>query len=105
VSDLVVFRMPPITIVSPSCTKTLVVASFVSIVGTPNTVRPKSASFFVISIFIDIEPAGVIVGVTVRLKTASIKAVWVPSAETLRYGIFYPVLSMLFIIECRNSRI
>ena len=92
VSVLVFSKIPPSTVVAPFATTTSDVASFVVIVGLPlPSVLAKSAAFFVAWIWRNTWSSVVTCGVTVRLSSASINCVAVPSCEVVSYGILLPL--------------
>ena len=64
-------KIPPMTVVSPFATCTVVLARCVTIGGMPWISRPKSAKSFWILIYMVTVSAAVICGVTRRLRAAS----------------------------------
>src|ERR1700687_709360 len=83
--------MPPITVVSPSLTRTSVLASRRLIDGWP--LAPVSCGLgwlLVALIFIWIEPSWVTCAVTLSSSLASMKVVFTPAAETCEKGIDTP---------------
>ncbi len=93
--------MPPITVVSPFFTRTFVVASFLFMLGLPAEVRKLPMEFLLAFMLIRTLPSGVICGVTVRLRFASMKEVAVPEADEVSNGMDSPcsiLASLLFIV-------
>ncbi len=79
-------RIPPITMVSPSLTKSSVFASLVDIAGVPSALIPAISSF-VISNFIRIRSSGVTVGVTSSVRSIFLDLTVASPDESLsRYG-------------------
>src|SRR5688572_9757476 len=86
--------MPPITAVSPSLTRSLVVASLRRIVGSPRApVLTKSASFLLTWRSIDTEQSRFeTYGVTSSDRSAGTNVVELPLADTTEIGIDTPWL-------------
>src|SRR3990170_5542172 len=84
---LSVMTIPPMTVVSPSLTRTSVMDSFLFMEGLPSLVVKVPIEFLDAFIFIITLPSGVMCGVTVRLRLASTKVVEVPAAEVVSKGI------------------
>ena len=64
-------RIPPITMVSPSLTKSSVFASLVDIAGVPSALIPAISSFVIFN-FIRIRSSGVTIGVTSSFSSISL---------------------------------
>ena len=79
--------MPPMTVVAPSATCTVVLALCVTIGGTPFTSRAKSAKSLPISMRMITVSAVVICGVTARRSAASRKVTVTVLFATVWMGI------------------
>src|SRR5262245_39758419 len=86
------WKMPPITVVAPSATSTLVLADWVLIGGMPLTRFAKSAALFSTSRARITVPASVIWGVTFRVSTASRNVTVTVLFATVWIGIWTPCL-------------
>ena len=101
--------MPPMTVVSPSFTRTSVSASRFEIEGCP--LAPVSCGFgalFVALILRRIEPSAETCGVTFSSSFASMKVVFTPDAEVCENGIEMPcpiVASLLSMVAIFGAEI
>src|SRR3989304_5373483 len=98
----VTWRMPPITAVSPSRTRTSVVAFFLLMAGCPVAPTSPWESFFASSFMMTL-PSGVMWGVTLRLKVASTNWVFVPEADTVAYGRWGPCSIRASLLSIRRA--
>ena len=97
--------MPPITVVCPSVTSTVVLARCVLIGGMPLTARLKSACAFSSAIFMMTVPAEVICGVTFSVSAASLNVTVTVLLATVWIGICTPCVisaSPLFCVDTRG---
>ena len=88
VSEMIFFLIPPITTISPSLTKSLVIISFVFILG--SSASPATAVSLLTLISKSTFPSPMMLGVTVNESAASLNSVVVVPSDVVWYGICSP---------------